>query len=37
MTDPTTDRDVLAALAQDLLVERRRARRWGIFFKVILP
>jgi protease-4 len=35
MTDPTTDRDVLAALAQDLLVERRRARRWGIFFKVI--
>lgn len=35
MTDPTTDRDVLAALAQDLLVERRRTRRWGIFFKVI--
>ncbi len=34
MTDPTTDRDVFAALAQDLLVERRRARRWGIFFKV---
>jgi protease IV len=35
MTDPTTDRDVIAALAQDLLVERRRARRWGIFFKVL--
>jgi protease-4 len=35
MTDPTTDRDVFAALAHDLLVERRRARRWGIFFKVI--
>jgi protease-4 len=35
MTDPVTDRDVIATLAQDLLVERRRARRWGIFFKLV--
>ncbi len=37
MTDPTPnwERDVLEKLALSAVVEQRRARRWGIFFKVL--
>jgi protease-4 len=33
--DDNWERDVLEKLATDTLVERRRARRWGIFFKLL--
>jgi len=33
MVDPNTERSVLERLAQDLLDERRRERRWRIFFR----
>lgn len=37
MTDPSPDweRDVLEKVALSAVVEQRRARRWGIFFKVL--
>ena len=37
MTDPTPnwERDVLEKLALSAVVEQRRARRWGIFFKAL--
>ncbi len=34
MPDSNAERSVLEQLAQDLLIERRRARRWGIFFRL---
>jgi protease-4 len=34
MPDPNAERSVLEQLAQDLLIERRRARRWSIFFRL---
>ena len=38
MTDSSNsswERDLLSKLAQDALVEQRRRRRWGIFFKLL--
>ena len=35
MPDPIADPNLLGALARDLLDERRRSRRWGIFFKLL--
>ena len=35
MPDPQSERSVLEQLAQDLLIERRRSRRWGIFFRLL--
>jgi len=37
MTDsnPNWERDLIAKLASDALVEQRRRRRWGIFFKFL--
>lgn len=34
-SDPDWERDVIARLANAGLVEQRRARRWGIFFKFL--
>jgi protease-4 len=34
MPDSNAERSVLEQLAHDLLIERRRARRWGIFFRL---
>jgi protease-4 len=34
MTDPSPERNVLEQLARDLLTERRRTRRWRIFFRL---
>ncbi|MBK7079274.1 MAG: S49 family peptidase [Betaproteobacteria bacterium] len=36
MPDPQSERSVLEQLAQDLLIERRRSRRWGIFFRLLV-
>jgi protease-4 len=33
--DPNWERSLIAKLAQDALVEQRRRRRWGIFFKLL--
>jgi len=33
--DPGWERSLITRLAQDALVEQRRRRRWGIFFKVL--
>ena len=35
MTDPNWEREVLEKLATSSLREQRRARRWGIFFKLL--
>ena len=35
MTDPSPERNVLEQLTRDLLTERRRTRRWGIFFRLM--
>ncbi len=35
MADPNLDQTLLAQLGRDWLVERRRARRWSIFFKLV--
>jgi len=34
MADPNVDQALLVHLGREWLVERRRARRWGIFFKL---
>jgi protease-4 len=34
-SDGDWHRDLVEKLAADALVERRRARRWGIFFKLL--
>jgi protease IV len=33
--DPNWERSLISKLAQDALVEQRRRRRWGIFFKLL--
>ncbi len=33
---PGWERDLVSQLAQDAVRERRRARRWGVFFKLLL-
>ena len=33
--DPGWERSLITKLAQDALVEQRRRRRWGIFFKLL--
>src|SRR5262245_27420539 len=35
MSDEPWERDVLEQIARDTLDERRRARRWGIFFRLL--
>src|SRR6185369_10648748 len=35
MADDSLERQLFAHLAKDLLDERRRARRWGIFFRLV--
>jgi len=35
MDDPAWQRDLIARLAEASLIEQRRARRWGIFFKLL--
>ena len=35
MTEPQWERDVVVKLATSALQEQRRARRWGIFFKLL--
>src|SRR5688500_5829240 len=32
---PGWERDLIARLASSALIEQRRARRWGIFFKLV--
>jgi len=34
-SNSTWERDLISKLAQDALVEQRRRRRWGIFFKLL--
>jgi protease-4 len=34
-TDPNWERGLIAKLANDALIEQRRRRRWGIFFKLL--
>src|SRR5919206_5092764 len=34
-TNPNWERELIAKLAQEALVEQRRRRRWGIFFKLL--
>jgi protease IV len=34
-TNPNWERDLIAKLANDALIEQRRRRRWGIFFKLL--
>ena len=34
-TDPNWERDLITKLAHDALIEQRRRRRWGIFFKLL--
>src|SRR5437762_9635066 len=34
-TDPNWERELIAKLANDALIEQRRRRRWGIFFKLL--
>ncbi len=36
MADPNVEQTVLAQLGREWLQERRRARRWGIFFKLVV-
>ena len=35
MADEGWERRALEALANDIVVERRRARRWSIFFRLV--
>jgi protease-4 len=35
MADDTWERDVIGKLAADIVVEQRRARRWGIFWRFV--
>src|SRR4051812_47439288 len=34
-TDPNWERELISRLANDALIEQRRRRRWGIFFKLL--
>ena len=34
-TNPNWERELIAKLANDALIEQRRRRRWGIFFKLL--
>src|SRR5689334_11756820 len=34
-TDPNWERELVTKLAHDALIEQRRRRRWGIFFKLL--
>src|SRR5205085_698356 len=34
-TNPNWERELIARLANDALIEQRRRRRWGIFFKLL--
>src|SRR5438270_6073515 len=34
-TNPNWERELIAKLAHDALIEQRRRRRWGIFFKLL--
>jgi protease-4 len=36
MADPIIEQGVLAQLAREWIQERRRARRWGIFFRLLI-
>ncbi|MDM7322238.1 MAG: S49 family peptidase, partial [Gammaproteobacteria bacterium] len=35
LDDPAWQRDLIVRLAESSLTEQRRARRWGIFFKLL--
>lgn len=35
MADPDNERDLFAQLARDMLEERRRTRRWSVFFRLL--